>query len=173
MGMFTWGCFRVDPVNEIQQVLLLPTNNLQALNSELVTLEGLFNELEETELKSKKRNTIFYIVLGVVAIIFIMKGLKPEFIFGSTASKKGGGDLMPTSDIVETQIVPSELSAPVIDVIEIPTHEIDTRVVSFQPAESTVSMTDVGTSIDTAGALSIKSGKLIHGVIDDLCLIQK
>ena len=166
--MFTWGCFRVDPVNEIQQVLLLPTNNLQALNSELVTLEGLFNELEETELKAKRNNVLVFTVLGIVAILFIMKGLKPEFIFGTTASKKGGDGLLPTPNMVETRVVPYEPSENVGSVLE-------TRVVPCEPSEPSEY---VGGVVETAiatldtGAVALRPGKLIYGLLDDVVYID-
>ena len=142
------GCFRVDPVNELQQVLLLPTKNIQILNSELVTLEGLFNDLEEAETKDTKKKIFGYTVLGLVALFFIMKGLKPEFIWGS-ANKKGGGDLLPTPNMMETRVVP------------------------YEPSEH------VGSGLETAiatldtGSVSLRSGKLIYGLLDDVVLIDK
>ena len=165
MWMFTWGCFRVDPVNEIQQVLLLPTNNLQALNSELVTLEGLFNELEGTELQSKKNNVLVFTVLGVVAILFIMKGLKPEFIFGTTASKKGGDGLLPTPNMVETRVVPYEPSENVGSVLE-------TRVVPCEPSEYVGSVVETAIATLDTGAVALQPGKLIYGLLDDVLYID-
>ena len=151
MGMFTWGCFRVDPVNDLQQVLLLPTNSLHALNSELVTLEGLFNELEGTELQSKKNNVLVFTVLGIVAILFIMKGLKPEFIFGTTASKKGGDDLLPTPNMLETRVVPCEPS---------------------EPSEYVGSVVETAIATLDTGAVALQPGKLIYGLLDDVLYID-
>ena len=151
MGMFTWGCFRVDPVNDLQQVLLLPTNSLHALNSELVTLEGLFNELEGTELQSKKNNVLVFTVLGVVAILFIMKGLKPEFIFGTTASKKGGDDLLPTPNMLETRVVPCEPS---------------------EPSEYVGGVVETAIATLDTGAVALRPGKLIYGLLDDVVYID-
>ena len=84
--LFTVALVRVDPIVGTKIVWSFPTKELAIFNSELRSFEEVTIHLETMKAKAESRQFWFKIIggiLGVVGIVLILKGLKPEFWFGS------------------------------------------------------------------------------------------
>ena len=91
--LFTVAVLRVDPSVGTKIVWSCPTKELAIFNAELRSFEEVTIHLETMKAKAQSRQFWFKVmggVLGVVGIVLILKGLKPEFWFGSGRSSEQG-----------------------------------------------------------------------------------
>lgn len=145
--------------------LNLPLKELGDLNLAIEKLEKNIIVLEnqvKVKNEGEQSHKLAYFILGGIAIFFLIKGMKPECLFGSSpdVSLK-----LPTPDNMSSHIVSKQPAEAAVNVLQI-TQKPETSMVCFQPAtESSVSGVQATASIDP-NALAVLPQKLIFNVLD-------
>lgn len=137
------------PIKELAELNIA----LEVVEKEVVALESQISKNSE----DKQSHKLAYFILGVIAIIVVIKGLKLESIFGSSpnvASKVPAPNMSPISD------QPAE--AAVSSTLQVIANK-ETSMVCFQPIDLQ--------NIDTA-SLAVIPKKGIYPVIDHFICID-